>query len=621
LSGENGLLYAVGDWNSCGNGRLVIFNAIDGTIFRDHGDCPGTGNTSPHPRQNPALDRDLDSVYFGSTMLCSVDMDMATNNWASAGGFYIGERGIAVDSSHNIYYATYNGAMDGRVKVLSFNEIGEFRWEETFSPPNQPRIIGMTKNDTLLLYNPGNNRLQNWDTNGNQLWSFENLDLCVTDKAGRLYASASTGSDVVSLNPDGTERWRKRLTDATWVKIDFIDNTGHIYVRGNNTLYALSTTNGDLVWRFSADSELTVASVLLDYGRLLLFDSQQNIYLLDTRLNYAASDWAMANYGNRRHTQKLGDVLPVPPLIRWPVRNSGVDLISQKYAVFNGNPNNPKKYHTGIDIHAEGSVLAVKDGKMRMIQENGGQVNPKHPCKMPAKGKSSNCSDHGYGNTVIIEHQIPQIDDDPIIFYSQYSHLASISEDLKNRCGTMDPITRRRVCINPVPIKIGEFIGNIGSSCYGDDACTTKHLHFELKKFNTLGTVTDDLGLFGYTEKHPDDEGYIDPIEYLHGSFQGGFPRNVTIAENNVNLRSGPGRYDTEIYPAVATANNGLFNALRKAEGTTGLGASLSDCPQGWYQIQRGGVDCKKKGNCFNLSNNENSFVPDAWVCGSFIHN
>ncbi|MBF0148341.1 MAG: hypothetical protein HQL84_18675 [Magnetococcales bacterium] len=107
--GSNGMIYGMGDWNECGNGRLVAFNGNDGSIVWDHGDCPGGGNSSPHPRQVPALDEAFNSVYFGSSQFCSVDMTTKVNNWSKSGGYYIGGMGIGIDTVGNIYYGSYNG--------------------------------------------------------------------------------------------------------------------------------------------------------------------------------------------------------------------------------------------------------------------------------------------------------------------------------------------------------------------------------------------------------------------------------------------------------------------------------------------------------------------------------
>src|SRR5205823_5579654 len=108
----------------------VAFNASNGSIVWDHGDCPGLGdNFSPHPRQTPALNEALNSIYFGSSYLCSVNMNSGANNWAMSGGRYIGEGGVAVDSQQNIYYGTNTGSSSDNF-LRSFSSVGTFRWEQ-----------------------------------------------------------------------------------------------------------------------------------------------------------------------------------------------------------------------------------------------------------------------------------------------------------------------------------------------------------------------------------------------------------------------------------------------------------------------------------------------------------
>lgn len=297
--GVNGLLYGVGDWNQCGNGRLVAFNASNGTIAWTHHDC------GPHPRQTPALNDALNSVYFGSSALCSVDMNSGIDNWNIDGGYYIGAKGIAIDSSNNIYYGTHSGA-GGNTLIQSITSGGVFRWERGFLSPAQdgPIITGMFSEDTTLLQYAATGDLLVWDNNGNDLWQAGNLERPVTDKARNIYASSRLGADVVSLNSTGSERWRRTLPGATWAKMDFVDNTGHVYARGNNVLYQLNSADGSIAWSFAADADLAVGAALTRGGRIFLSDMDANLYLLDTQLNYSISAWPVAEYGDGRHTEK-----------------------------------------------------------------------------------------------------------------------------------------------------------------------------------------------------------------------------------------------------------------------------------------------------------------------------
>lgn len=321
--GVNGLLYGVGDWNQCGDGRLVAFNASNGNIAWTHHDC------GPHPRQTPALNDALNSVYFGSSALCSVDMNSGIDNWNIDGGYYIGAKGIAIDSSNNIYYGTHSGA-GGNTLIQSITSGGVFRWERGFLSPAQdgPIITGMFSEDTTLLQYAATGDLLVWDNNGNDLWQAGNLERPVTDKARNIYASSRLGADVVSLNSTGSERWRRTLPGATWARMDFVDNTGHVYARGNNVLYQLNSADGSIAWSFAADADLAVGAALTRGGRIFLSDMDANLYLLDTQLNYSISAWPVAEYGDGRHTEKANSAnflsFPVLSITPPPSKDFGI---------------------------------------------------------------------------------------------------------------------------------------------------------------------------------------------------------------------------------------------------------------------------------------------------------
>jgi len=156
--------------------------------------------------------------------------------------------------------------------------------------------------------------------------------------------------------------------------------------------------------------------------------------------------------------------------------------------------------HTGVDfatIDLE-SVMAVFDGVVVYIQN----IGP---------------NDHGFGNTIILEHNINQNK-----IYTLYGHLENIQEGLKE--GDF--------------VKKGDIIGMVGASGYGcsnywrigQDGCfepnvIDRHLHFEVKTKPVLTNpdgeslchYNGNKGLcFGYTPKYPQDYGYINPIDFLN---------------------------------------------------------------------------------------------------------
>jgi len=318
--GANGIVYAEGDWNSCGNGILVAFDSTDGAILWENNGC----GSSPHPRQIPALDEELGCLYFGSNNLCSVDMETGINNWSVSGHYYIGEPGTAIDSTGNIYFATATGYADQNPnsRIRSYESNQTFRWEKNYSGV-YAFLAGVINNDIILVgyvddYNNGTYddlRLIAYDNDGNDLWSV--LDFtghCCCDDAGNIYVGNYCGNTICSFTLNGEPRWCSTLEGAIWVSADFVDNDGHLYARGTNKLCVIDTTTGEVDWYFDADAEFDNACGLtLDPdGHLFFSDSDATLYLLDTNLEYSVSAWPITRYGNRRHTEKSGSILALP---------------------------------------------------------------------------------------------------------------------------------------------------------------------------------------------------------------------------------------------------------------------------------------------------------------------
>jgi len=283
-------------------------------------------------------------------------------------------------------------------------------------------------------------------------------------------------------------------------------------------------------------------------------------------------------------------------LFLWPVRPDNRGDLGQDYAQFDLVVDG--KYHTGLDIAAPSeTAVAAAGGRVVKIQEND---DPAFGCD-PNIGGS--CEDQGFGNTVIVQHNLPDS-----VVYSQYSHLATIEESLKLACGPVDPGRRkRRTCADPVPVNAGDALGSIGGSGFGQPSFWSPHLHFEIKTFSTLGTSGDDAGEFGYTLNPPKEEGFRDQMLSLHSITEFTALRRVRVTENGVNIRIGPGGAGGTLYRILAQVNAGEeYEALRSSGATT-----IPDCPGGWYQIQREGsgrlVDADLGGE-----------VIDGWVCADF---
>jgi hypothetical protein len=291
----------------------------------------------------------------------------------------------------------------------------------------------------------------------------------------------------------------------------------------------------------------------------------------------------------------------------WPVPPN----IGQDYAQYDWRKAN--EHHTGLDISGvkgETTVQAAADGWIVKIQEN----------DVGCGGKGKGCEDHGFGNTVIIKHQIGST-----VVYTQYSHLHSFadwlnSEEVKKACPLAEKKKRRRICTKPVHVEAGKPLGKVGCTGYGNSVCSKDnppHLHFELKNFDTLGTDGDDLGEFGYTVSHPDKNGYYDPILNLHQvSSIAEIRVRVTAAGQGTSIRVGPAGYR-----ALRKVNKDEeFIAFRTSPPT-----ASPACSMGWYQIRP-----TDESNKTRKVNNELYFqdpsrhpdgskfpsaIPDAWIC------
>lgn len=160
-------------------------------------------------------------------------------------------------------------------------------------------------------------------------------------------------------------------------------------------------------------------------------------------------------------------------------------------------------YHSGMDVSGSGEqkILASASGRVVNIIKN--DVGCASNCEGPGKG----CKDHGFGNTVIIEHQL--INGKKI--YSMYAHLASIEPGIEEGSYVKGGITK---------------IGIMGATGYGQDNYWTKcvkntnsHLHFEIKDSNTLSNPKNPPGttetVYGYATGNPDGYGYHNPENYL----------------------------------------------------------------------------------------------------------
>ena len=313
--GNNGLVYAVGDWNECRNGLLFAFDSTDGSVAWGPTSC----SSAPHPRQVPALDEASSRLLMGTDRFCSFDMGTGTTDWSvETTSSYIGNNGLAIDSNGNVAYSTYLGGSEsypvwfGGLDASS----GALLWSGGFPTGGQqaPRVDAATGDGLVLLTDRHADLLRalDVDAEGDEVFALPGLSRPVVDAAGNLYAGDEETGHVVSTTASGTQRWRKPLPGAGGALVDFLDDEGHLYVRQGASLFALDAATGAVVWRFDAGANLHVASRLTAEGKLFVQDEENTAYLLDTALAYAPSPWPIARFGNRRHTRKVNDVQPMP---------------------------------------------------------------------------------------------------------------------------------------------------------------------------------------------------------------------------------------------------------------------------------------------------------------------
>jgi murein DD-endopeptidase MepM/ murein hydrolase activator NlpD len=311
--------------------------------------------------------------------------------------------------------------------------------------------------------------------------------------------------------------------------------------------------------------------------------------------------------------------------------------IGQDYAqhdLLDGSENSDDQHHTGVDIGALAGtpVYAAAKGRVVLLQ------------KVKALGEDR---DHGYGNTIILYHPSAG-------FYTQYSHLQSIDERLVNGCQAQQVFSSR--CLGGVEVDPDDparsIIGQVGASASGQnpyigdpndpDDDITPHLHFELKRFATLGTSDNE---YGYTPKHPDTYGYCDPLIAYHAAsdtlaLAPGTRLRVTERGCGASLRVGPGalpngvqhrslkgstsapsscdeRFRTSVIGAVETGD------VLEIRGTAGK--TISPACDGWYRVEAPqsshNTEAVAEGHYFKDATRPKnksgvlSTIPDAWIC------
>jgi hypothetical protein len=253
--------------------------------------------------------------------------------------------------------------------------------------------------------------------------------------------------------------------------------------------------------------------------------------------------------------------------IGWPLPSSiGNTRISQAYACFDCAERFPNQFHSGIDMRpckrgampCESPVFAAESGSVCDVQANDG-------------------SDGGFGNAIIIRHENGR--------NTLYAHL---KEPPKNSQG--DRIRKGATICR------GATIGRMGNTGNGlTEAYEAAHLHFAFKK-NCKFTK-------GYTARHPNEEGHLDPWTLLEGI---PLPTPIVIevvTSGSLGVREGPSKdfndKFAEVHYAqrfVAYAQSGDWYLIHlpcgyKSQGSGGL---TDKACAGW--VKRQDTSCSDTG-------------------------
>ena len=559
----------------------------------------------------------------GAVYVIDLDTNAVIPPAISVGG---GPHGSALNEQTNrLYVANYAG---GYVSVINTATNTLITNVSTGSLPFSVAVVKNT--DKAYVANRNNvaevDGLTNTVTRYFPLASANTGDITYASTVNKLFTADADAETVSVINlstgaVSAVSLGRTPIRGFGPQGVAFDPGTNRVIVStGDGWLFAIDATTEQIVASVRVATELSRLRISPSTRRIYAPSGTGTVYMVDAdSLAPAGTLTGFVNAGYAVAAPSPTAPPGVTAAFQWPLRGVGVSGISQDYAHWNDFSGNPRRYHTGLDISAPKGmeVYPSANGEIFAITEYGQRIDPRRPCIKPTeKGISSNCMDHGYGNTVIIRHLTPGSNE---AIFSQYSHLSEIVGKWKTLCVRE---SGARQCATPVAIGAGEVIGKVGGSCYNSLDCTSPHLHFEMKRFSTLAARGDDVGTeFGYTDNHPDENhpldgmpyGYIDPISKLHQIDRAGFPRPVRIQsqEGGARLRYGPGALNNDPYDEFTSVNNLDVEALGQTSGTTN-----PSCPEGWYQVRRSANHCREQGACF-VSNQVR--LPDAWVCRSVV--
>ena len=242
--GEDGTIYFGTMWGSGGGGKIFAVNP-DGTEKWRY-------QTGYHITSDPAIGDD-GTIYIGSGDCCFYALyPNGTLRWRYPTGDIIkGPASIAEDGT--VYFCSF----DNYLYALYPN--GTLRWK------TEPWWYGSESNPSIgldgTIYAGWGTRLFAFDPEDGQIkWEFE-FDGTVKKSSPAICADGiiyigieigdRDGGEIVAVNPDGTERWRERISNEWVDSSPCIGGDGTIYICSESknpfktSLHAFGTPDPD----------------------------------------------------------------------------------------------------------------------------------------------------------------------------------------------------------------------------------------------------------------------------------------------------------------------------------------------------------------------------------------
>jgi uncharacterized delta-60 repeat protein len=217
-------------------------------------------------------------------------------------------RGIAVDSSGNVYIAGFNqgGNLDSgndAAFLAKYNTSGTLQWQRLLGSSSQDHAKGIAVDSSGNVYVVGDTVSSNYDifiakynTSGSIQWQrtlggtgIEYGYGIAVDSSGNAYAVGQTnssgagGSDflIAKYNTSGAIQWQRILGGSgdEVARSIAVDNSGNVYVTGDTSaggydfLIAKYNSSGTIQW------QRTLGGTGGDYPDSIQVDSSGNIYI------------------------------------------------------------------------------------------------------------------------------------------------------------------------------------------------------------------------------------------------------------------------------------------------------------------------------------------------------